>query len=110
MQSDDFALYNLWGDMMKRAGWSLGAPLMGSRDQPDNACLNYWLRDGQSLLTDELEISTCSVNIHLGLHFLPPGYKFLYEGIMETIKIHWPDQYPVDIPFHFPSWEEAPKG
>ena len=46
MQSHDFALYNLWGDMMKRAGWSLGAPLIGSRDQPDNACLNNWLIDG----------------------------------------------------------------
>ena len=47
VQSDNFALYNLWGEMMRRSGWKLGDPLMGSRDREDNACLNYWLSDGK---------------------------------------------------------------
>ena len=56
-----------------------------------------------------IDLAISFINTGLGLHFLPPGYKFLYEGIMETIKLRWPDQDPLEKPFILPSWEEARK-
>ena len=111
---DKIVLVDLWSAMMDAAGWKPEAPLIGSKDVPDNAFLHSWLSDGRPTCRTNSNTycshGYCLTDPHnLGLHFMPPGYRFLFDTVMDAIKLKWPDQLPPEVPFVLPSWEEAPK-
>jgi isoamyl acetate esterase len=77
---------DMWTMIMLKAGWKPGDdPLQGSRALPENLVLKEMLRDG--------------------LHLSPAGYRVLYYGLMELIKVVWPDQMPDKLKFVLPGWD-----
>ncbi|KAL9106241.1 MAG: hypothetical protein Q9227_008709 [Pyrenula ochraceoflavens] len=80
---------DIWGAMMRVAGWEDGQPLEGSRERPPNSKLDEMLSDG--------------------LHLNPAGYRVVFGEVMKTITEHYPDDAPDKLEMIFPYWMEAPK-
>ncbi|KAL7271478.1 hypothetical protein RUND412_005762 [Rhizina undulata] len=81
---------DLWKAFTDYAGgWEEGKSLPGSKELPENEKLAELLRDG--------------------LHFLPQGYKILYNEVMKTIVENYPELNPEALQFVFPHWEVASK-
>ncbi|KAE8352244.1 SGNH hydrolase-type esterase domain-containing protein [Aspergillus coremiiformis] len=80
---------DVWSAFMSATGWKEGEPLPGSRDLPS-------LEKFERFFTD-------------GLHLTADGYRVVYDAIMETIQVNWPEQGPERLPSVFPPWTEAPR-
>ncbi|CAI7674809.1 unnamed protein product [Penicillium pancosmium] len=80
---------DVWSAFMATTGWKEGQPLAGSRDLPNS-------EEFSGLFTD-------------GLHLTSAGYRIVFEEVIKTIRVNWPDQDPETLPMLFPPWSEAPK-
>ncbi|QPG76552.1 hypothetical protein FOA43_003942 [Brettanomyces nanus] len=40
-----------------------------------------------------------------GIHFMPEGYRILFEGIQEAIKNYYPELYFEKLPEHLAAWD-----
>lgn len=43
----------------------------------------------------------------VGLHFTPEGYRVMFREVMRVIREDLPRLSPENLPFVFPSWEQA---
>jgi lysophospholipase L1-like esterase len=90
-KEQNVAVLDLWTIFMKRVGWRVGDPLIGSRASEQD------LKSGLPALLED------------GLHLTAQGSRVLYEELIQLIQRTWPDQTPEALPFVVPSWadEEA---
>lgn len=77
---------DIWTAFMKKCGWGVGDPLLGSKDVPP-------LEKGglKDLLSD-------------GLHLNKGGNKLLFQKMMGVIRKEWPELCPEAVPFGCPVW------
>ncbi|KAH8196657.1 hypothetical protein TruAng_009181 [Truncatella angustata] len=79
-------VFDLWGCLMRRAGWSDGGELAGAKDAPRSDVLGQLLSDG--------------------VHFTSQGYQVFYENLMDFVSRTYPDLKPENMPFVFPTCDE----
>lgn len=82
------ALLDIWTIFMRRVGWKVGNPLIGSKT------LEQDFETGLPTLLED------------GLHLTAQGGRVVYEELMKLIQRTWPDQVPESLPFVVPSWDD----
>lgn len=107
----DLLVLDMWSWIMSRAGYkpSRDQILPGSKKTQRNAFLDQVLSDGKVFSSPPLCSAVAQVQMILGLHFNPLGYKILFEATMVNIARRWPDQAPEKLGLVYPSWQVAPK-
>ncbi|KAF1995477.1 SGNH hydrolase, partial [Amniculicola lignicola CBS 123094] len=82
---------NLWTAFVANTGWdvdtwTVGEPLPGSKDIPQNDHLVELMYDG--------------------LHFNPKAYDIMFQETMKVISETWPDQQPEKLQMVLPAWSD----
>ncbi|KAI9824961.1 MAG: hypothetical protein M1826_007213 [Phylliscum demangeonii] len=84
----DIVVVDLWTAFMKNAGWKEGETLIGSKSRPASHVFRELLFDG--------------------LHLTSRGQQVVYDELIKTIRLHYPDQVAQALPTVLPGWRKAP--
>jgi len=87
-ETEGSACIDLWGLMMRTAGWKEGGPLYGSRQVKKNA----WLAE----------------RLYDGLHLDGQAYEMLFKEVMAAVREKFPQLLPENVPMVYPSCLDAP--
>lgn len=46
------------------------------------------------------------MDLMVGLHLSPDGYRVVFAEVMKTIRANWEDQEPEKLPMVYPAWAD----